>query len=1593
MKKILGLDLGTNSIGWAVVNAEETTRENETSCLKPTGISAAGSRIIPMSADILGNFDAGNSVSQTAERTGFRGVRRLHERNLQRRERLLRVLRVMGFLPEHFASQIDEYGKFINHSEPKLAWTKGIDGKFEFVFKDSFEEMLEDFVLHQPQLVADGKKVPYDWTIYYLRKKALTQRLAKEELAWVLLQFNQKRGYYQLRGEDEEEKTTSKTRQYFDRQIIADIIDTGQKYKELKVLNIVLQNGDVGKIFKKEVPNWIGQEKSIIVIVDIDKDGNDKYDENGQISRKFKIPTEAEWDSEWKLIKMKTEEDLNNSHKTVGCYIYDNLLQKPNQKIIGKLVRTVERKYYKEELRQILETQVALIAELNDATLYNRCIGELYPNNEAHRNNIAKPDFVNLFINDILFYQRTLKSKKSLISDCPYESHFDKDGNEHPVKCIAKSNPLFQEFRLWQFVQNLRIYQREKSIDGKLQTDVDVTNELLKTEEDYVKLFDWLNDRASIKQEMLLSSYFEKKKDKDKYRWNYVEDKDYPCNETRATMLGGLTKCSLDAGFLTRENEMSLWHILYSVEDKAEIDKALKKYAEKNNLLESFAEVFAKVKPFKKDYGSYSEKAIKKLLPLMRMGKYWCADAIDGKTKERIEKIIVGEYDESISVRTREQIVAYNEKTGKTLDDISSFKGLPIWLVCYVVYNRHSEVSNNKPWEKPEDIDRYLKDFKQHSLRNPIVEQVVTETLRTVRDIWKQEGQIDEIHLELGREMKNPADKRKKMTERILENENTNLRIKALLMEFVNDPEIENVRPYSPSQQDILRIYEENALDNLTKDDKDFDFVSKISKSAQPSKADITRYKCWLEQKYRSPYTGEMIPLAKLFTSAYEIEHVIPQSRYFDDSFSNKVICEAEVNKLKDRQLGFEFIKNHKGEKVQISQGKVVEILSVEAYEKFVKDHYSSNRTKMKKLLMDDIPDGFIERQLNDSRYISKLVKGLLSNIVREKLDNGEYEQEAVSKNLISCNGSITDRLKKDWGMNDVWNSIVLPRFRRLNELTGKISDDELVAEFKRLFEEQLIVCSKSRNESINSSYTDYYKSLGEKEQKKVIDEVMKKLPIKESFLSVNNEGHIIPNMPLELQKGFNKKRIDHRHHAMDAIVIACATRDHVNLLNNEAAHSKHNANRYQLQRKLRRFEKMTIDGKEKEIAKEFLKPWDSFTTDAKQVLENIIVSFKQNLRVINKTSNHYQHYDENGKKVMVKQKKGDSWAIRKSMHKDTVFGEVNLRKSDKTVSLKEALKNPKAIVNKEFKKKVMELLEEGRDAKYIKKYVEDNKDVWSDIDIKRIQVYYYTKDTNDRYFATRKPLDTSFDKKKIESSVTDTGIQKILLAHLEAKGGNPELAFSPDGIDEMNRNIVALNKGKFHQPIVKVRVYEKAEKFAVGQNGNKASKFVEAAKGTNLFFAIFGTEKTSKETGETETVRSYLTIPLNVMIDCQKKYGSQWRNCIETYLQEQQLVTSETKLLFILSPNDLVYLPTKEEIRNGISTIDRKRIYKFVSCTGNEGHFIPEIIATPIVQTTELGSNNKAQKAWTGEMIKETCLPIKVDRLGNNIELNGKKL
>lgn len=1503
MKRIiLGLDLGTNSIGWAVLIASI----DEDGKIHLEKISSAGSRIIPMDAAVMGDFDKGNSQSQTSERTNYRSIRRLYERSQLRRERLHRVLDIMGFLPAHYARQIDRYGKFVAASEPKLPWYKDEEGKWSFIFQSSFNEMLTDFYLHHPEL--EGKKIPYDWTIYYLRKKALTQKISKEELAWILLNFNQKRGYYQLREELQENKPSG-YRQYFDRQTVTNIIDTGQLYKGLKVLTVVLENGTKGKIFKKEIPDWIGQQKDIIVKIDTDKQGKDKYDkETGELCCRFNIPTEQEWEEKWELIKEKTQNDLNASGKTVGTYIYDTLLQMPQQKIRGKLVRTIERKYYKDELHQILEKQSEYHPEFQDKSLYRTCIEELYPQNDAHRNLIGSRNLVYLLIDDILFYQRPLRSKKSMIADCTLEeyAYTDKATGEtlhRPAKCIATSHPLFQEFRLWQFISNLRIYQKEKIENGKTLFDIDVTSAFLPTENDYTALFDWLNKQKNLKQEDLLSYLGLKKNQIKNYRWNYVENKPYPANETHAPILTRLAKAGIASDFLTPEREEALWHILYSVSDKEELRTALHSYAEKHGLDETFVEEFQNMPPFKKDYGSYSAKAIKKLLPLMRMGKYWNEKDIDEKTRERINKITSGEYDEDIQLRVREKAIH--------LTDISAFKGLPLWLACYIVYNRHSEAKDVRKWNTPSDIDEYLKKFKQHSLHNPIVEQVILETLRTVRDIWKKEGHIDEIHVEMGREMKNPKDKRRQMTQRIQENENTNLRIKAMLIEFMNPEfDIENVRPYSPSQQDLLRIYEEGVLNSKNERPDDIEAILKKFNESdvkkRPATSEVLRYKCWLDQNYCSPYTGKTIPLGKLFTPAYEIEHIIPQSRYFDDSFSNKVICESEVNKLKSNLLGHEFISKHHGEKVPLSGGGSVEILSVEAYERLVRNTYKGNIAKMKKMMMDDIPEQFIARQLNDSRYISKFIKSLLSNIVRE-----ENEQEGTSKNIIVCTGGVTDRLKKDWNINDVWNKIILPRFQRLNELTGR-----------------------------------------------------------SCFTTANTSGKTIPDIPLDLQKGFNKKRIDHRHHAMDAIIIACAGRNIVNYLNNESASKDAKISRYDLRHMLCDKQKTDDKGNYHWPVK---KPWDTFTQDVYHTLQNIIVSFKQNLRVINKTANHYQRY-VNGQKKTVPQTKGNRWAIRKPLHKETVYGEVNLRRI-KTIALKDVLGNPNMVVEKDLKRKLKELLVQNKNEQQIKKYFEANKDVWQDIDLKKIRVYYFSKETKDRFFAVRKPIDTSFNKKKITENVTDTGIQKILMRHLENNGNDASIAFSPEGIEAMNKNLIALNDGKYHQPIYKVRVYEQADKFPVGSTGNKNTKYVEAAKGTNLFFAIYEKEIAGQKSGERIKKRSFATIPLNIAIDRQKQG-----------LSSAPEDENGNPPKFVLSPNDLVYVPTMEEVADNHITypLNRNRIYKMVSCTGKQCFFIPVYVAKAIWDKNEYLALNKIEKAITGEMIKEICIPIKVDRLGN---------
>ena len=90
MKNILGLDLGSGSIGWSVIQEGENTRT----------ILGMGSRIIPLSPDDTTQFTQGKSITKNADRTAFRTQRKGYDRYQLRRHYLTQYLHKLGMLPD-----------------------------------------------------------------------------------------------------------------------------------------------------------------------------------------------------------------------------------------------------------------------------------------------------------------------------------------------------------------------------------------------------------------------------------------------------------------------------------------------------------------------------------------------------------------------------------------------------------------------------------------------------------------------------------------------------------------------------------------------------------------------------------------------------------------------------------------------------------------------------------------------------------------------------------------------------------------------------------------------------------------------------------------------------------------------------------------------------------------------------------------------------------------------------------------------------------------------------------------------------------------------------------------------------------------------------------------------------------------------------------------------------------------------------------------------------------------------------------------------------------------------------------------------------
>ncbi|HOF16854.1 MAG TPA: HNH endonuclease domain-containing protein [Bacteroidales bacterium] len=1725
MKKILGLDLGTNSIGWALIEIDHEKR-----VVKIIGL---GSRILPMDAGEIKNFESGSTKikSSAAIRTEYRGNRRLNERYLLRRDRLHIVLDLLDALPTHYKLEIDftnkkgeKCGQFKTNKEPKLAYLPKQKGeKAKFLFMDSYQKMLND-INDEKVKNEKHKRIPYDWTLYYLRQKALSEEISLDELAWVLLSYNQKRGYEKTEVEDKSTKDTEfveeldlrvldvfekekEGKKYFEIHLdgndkftyneysdiqmtfkddLKEVVKTSKvddegnidkqktEYKIIDIYPLKIQKFDYEKIETQHVytltyqNGWVETQSSkknnnfryknalnksydYIVETLYDNKGNLKFQQGKE--RKLREPDFGDNSSDWTLLKKKTEKEAlafnsNNGFlyengdvkKFISPKIYNILkndaIKGIQTKIIGGIFQVVDRDFYREELNQIIDTQRKIHTNLKDKEIFEKCVKTLYPKNEKHRESLLanKETIRHLLVEDILLYQRPLKSKKSEIADCKHEIRYwknveDKNGNpieevdvetgevrikKEPVyiKVISTSHPCFQEFRIWDKLHDLKLIQLEKEVNGKLSTNQDITKDFFKSSKEYQELFDEFNNRKSLNQDQFLN-YCKKKfkidynQKNSNFAWNFPEDEELKGNETRVSFATRFKRCGFSnyRDFLTLKKELELWHYLYSVnyrERTANNKKSIrtffntyfKNFQIEKEVKEKIINDFSNYPKFASNYCSYSEKALKKFIPIISLGErdneyYWTSEKWYKDWQATLEE-------RKLEILKRLKNIDFNadkpdySKVEHTDIDLSKgelpfpkglfnvfrefsepedFNKLNLTRASYLIYGRHSELAFAKYWQSPEQIRKELhQELKQHSLNNPVAEKVLLEMMQIVADIWEYYGKsakdfFSRIHVEVGRELKKSAKEKEAETKRMSSNKSQNKRLRQILEDFLTN-QAYNANPNNSDHFERLKIAEEGAehksnidkkfyeeneklkAENITKKD-----IDEILKKTRITQQEFEKYKLWIEQGYRSPYSGRMIKLTDLFDGKkYNIDHVFPQASITNNSLSNKVVVEVELNKLKGDKTGREFIQQQNGQEYL-----GIPVCTEDEYVEIVKSQFSG--TKRYILLSKEIPKGFISSQLNTARHIARKAMELLSHIVRE-----EGEIEFRSKNVLPVTGAVTSELKQAWKLNEVWTELVSPRFIRLNKLT----QSNLFGEWQ-----------KSKNGH------DYFDCN--------LDQTIR-----------------------DKNEAYNIKRIDHRHHALDALIVALCTEEHVNYINNINANAKSDDYGKQKQienyrKKLKRkimFSKKDDTDNEKdwyymlpgekrmdnaknsdrssviEVSYNF-KEHDTFHSDYRKMiltaLQHTIVTFKQNLRVINNRVNYYQAEPNTKKRVAQEPKtKKDinnssnkyNWGIRRSLNKETFYGKRIVNNEERRVG--------RELLNITFKKDKIKKVSDEKVKQILLKHLSQFDTV--EIPFEEAIIYFDALlekeefeaiiNDNDENIKTNSELidylkNNKFKYKKTDYSKLNVFIDKVksrdFRQELQFKDKikeNPEIAFTPEAIEKMNESeeIKRLNNGENHKPIKKVQIWQsfgKERPLSENQLSVKSKQYVVTAADSNLYLGFY--ERTYRDENNNQiTDRKFQDIGLTELIEHLKQETSKRFNPLPNGIFDNEMNKYNWK--FTLSPLDLVYVPTKEEIDcpelvdiENLTKEQIERIYKYVDGSENHANFIPYSASTPI--------------------------------------------
>lgn len=898
MKKILGLDLGVSSIGWALVNEAENKDEK-------SSIIRLGVRVNPLTVDEKGNFETGKSITTNADRTLKRSMRRNLQRYKLRREALIDTLKSYGWISD--SSILAESGKDTTFQTLKLR-AKAAGEEI------SLEELARVFLninkkrgykssrkLNKSENTDDGSLIDGIETARILSEEGITPGEYSYRLLCEGKEEKNLPEFYKSDLENEFERIWTFQRQFYP-DIMTDILKeelSGKSEKQTwaiceKPFNIAgIKRASKGKELAKE--NYLWRSLALKEQLDLEQLAVVLQKVNAQLKKS---------DSYLGKISDRSKE-LYFKHQTVGQYQLEQLLKDPHSSLRNQVFY---RQDYMEEFDRIWETQSRFHPELT----------------QEMRNTIR---------NIIIFYQRPLKSQKSLVAYCEFEKG---------RKVCPKSSPVFQEFKIWQMLNNLKIDGMYLDIDAKemLFKELSIQKELSKT--DVLRILfskskghdmNFRKLEGNRTQATLFQAYSRILSLSGHGEIDSSKGVDAIIEKTAAVF----SALGIDTGILTFDSSNSgkdmeseplyrLWHLIYSyTEDnsKTGYDSLVRKLHDEFGFDPEYGKILAAV-IFEDDYGSLSTKAMCRILPHMKEGM---------------------EYSEA----------------------------------CAEAGYRHSQRSLTKEEIESREYKDRLDILPKNTLRNPVVEKILNQMINVVNGVIDTYGKPDEIRVELARELKKNAAERQSMTDAI--NRSTK---------------------------------ENKNIEEKLKQDFGMSHVSRNS---------IIRYKLYMELKdngFKTLYSNTYIPYEDLFSKRFDIEHIIPQSRLFDDSFANKTLESKDINITKGDMTALDFVTDKYGQE------------GLEEYRSRVEMLFKNNaisKSKYRNLLRTgkDIPENFIQRDLRDTQYISKKALEMLGDIV---------------KSVVATSGEITARLREDWGLVDVLKELNWDKYDKLG-LTEYYNDPD----------------------------------------------------------------------------------------------------------------------------------------------------------------------------------------------------------------------------------------------------------------------------------------------------------------------------------------------------------------------------------------------------------------------------------------------------------------------------------------------------------------------------------------------------------------------